>query len=211
MIVNSKRKNRIEEFIDEPHDLVEYEYDELLDSDLSLKEQKAILHELIERDPFYFDTYNTLAEIYYEERNRASGVNTLKKGYQKAIKRIVNNKGEFPKRMEWIWLENRHIIRIIDNWAYTLWEMGKTEEAIDLYRRLLKSNPNDNIGARYHILALRMGLDTDYDKQFLSHIPNYLDGHKISRWFETNSKKFPKEFNWWWKLMDERDGISGGD
>ncbi len=47
------------------------------------------------------------------------------------------------------------------------------EWKLNTYRKLLESNPNDNIGTRVHILALRMGLRTDYEVEFSSLISNF--------------------------------------
>jgi len=116
--------------------------------------------------------------------------------------RIVNKEGKWPKIMEWVWLENRHIIRVIDRWAVKLWYEGKTGEALTIFRNLLKTNPADNIGARYSILAIKMNLDPSYEAQFYATIPGFIDAHKISKWFEENSKNFPEEFDWWWKEIE---------
>ena len=70
----------------------------------------------------------------------------------------------------------------------------------------MKSNPNDNIGARQAILALRLGLRPDYESQFaLKETPEYLDAFKLNSWFHENCKKFPEEFEWWFKIVEERE------
>ena len=53
-------------------------------------------------------------------------------------------------------MENRHIIRTILIKAISLWKAGKTDYALNLFRKLLKSNPGDNTGVRNYILAIRM-------------------------------------------------------
>ncbi|MBI4029547.1 MAG: hypothetical protein HY376_04250 [Candidatus Blackburnbacteria bacterium] len=61
------------------------------------------------------------------------------------MKLIVDGKGDYPVELSWGWLENRHIIRAIGNWGRKLWEEGKSEGALDVFRRLLAANPNDNL------------------------------------------------------------------
>lgn len=202
MIVNSKRKNRIEKFFDKSHDSVVYEHNSLLDSNLSMDKIKERLKALIKEVPLYFDTYLSLAEIYNLEGNLSSAKNLIRKGYQLAIRRIVNQKGEFPKQMEWSWINNRHIIRIIDHWAYLLWCDGKEKKALKIFRNLFKSNPSDNIGARFDILAIRLGLEPDYELEFMSLLGGYIDAIELTEWFEINAKSFPEEFDWWFEIYE---------
>lgn len=73
-----------------------------------------------------------------------------------------------------------------------------------ILRKLLKSNPGDNIGARFDILAIHLGLKHDYEKKFAcGDMSGYLDAFKVCRWFDKHSKKFPEEFGWWFKAMQE--------
>jgi hypothetical protein len=71
---------------------------------------------------------------------------------------ITDKKGNWPDVLEWLWLENRHIIRAILNKTISLWKNKDVDNAIDLFRKLLKTNPMDNVGARNFILADLMGV-----------------------------------------------------
>jgi len=207
MIKNARRTKQIVEFIDKDHKVAN-EYYELLDNDLSPGQLKRSLKRLINEDPFFFDPYLILAEIFYNEGKHNQGKDLLQKAFQNAMMKIVNKEGKWPKIMEWGWLENRHIIRTLDMWATELWDDGKTEESLTILRNLLKTNPADNIGARYAILAIRMDLDSSYELQFSAVLPGYIDASKISNWFEKNSKKFPGEFDWWWKEIEQDTIVS---
>ncbi len=191
MIINPRRIKQIEEFIDKDHK-VSLKYYELLERNLSPLSLKRGLRKLIDEDPQFLDPYLDLADIFYEEEKFNQAKDLFKKAFQIAMKKIVNKEGKWPKLMEWGWLENRHIIRAIDKWAMELWWEERTDEALMLFRNLLKTNPNDNIGARYSLLAIRMNLSPLYECEFYAEIPGFLDAHKISQWFEKNSKKFPK-------------------
>jgi len=199
MIVNIKRRKQIDEFIDNPHYDVATEYDELLDSVLLKDQVIKRLNALLNKDPYYFDTYYYLAQIYSEDGNFILARKILRKGYELAVKKIVNFRGEFPKRMEWLWLENRHLIRIINNWALFLWKEGKTEDALEIFRRLIRCNPNDNIGARYNILAIRMNIDPEFESDLISADPEFIDAEIIDEWFHKNATSYPDEFFWWFK------------
>jgi len=201
MIKNARRKNQIVEFIDKDHK-VSNEYYEFIDSDLSHEQLKRSLKRLIDEDPFFFDSYLILADILYAEGRDNQAKDLLQRAFQKAMMKIVNKEGKWPKIMEWGWVENRHIIRTLDKWATELWDDGKKEDALTILRNLLKSNPADNIGARYSILAIRMNLNSSYESQFSATLPGYIDAYEISKWFEKNSKKFPEEFDWWRKEIE---------
>jgi hypothetical protein len=130
----------------------------------------------------------------------------LKDAYEKAMRGIIDKNGNWPKVMEWDWFVNRHLIRAIERWARELWFDGKTAEALEIFRNLLKTNYNDNIGARYCILAIRMGLGPGYEEQFAVE-PGFIDAEKIYKWFRKHSKKFPEEFDWWWKEVRQADRV----
>jgi len=201
MIKNVRRTNQIVEFIDKDHKVAN-EYYEFIDNGLSHEQLKRSLKRLIDEDPFFFDSYLILADIFYDEGRDNQAKDLLQRAFQKAMMKIVNKEGKWPKIMEWGWVENRHIIRTLDRWATELWDDGKKEDALTILRNLLKSNPKDNIGARYSILAVRMNLDSSYESQFSSKLPGYIDAYEISKWFEKNSKKFPEEFDWWRKEIE---------
>ncbi|TKJ22220.1 MAG: hypothetical protein CEE42_13080 [Promethearchaeota archaeon Loki_b31] len=201
MIKNARRTNQIVEFIDKDHKVAN-EYYEFIDNDLSPQQLKRNLKRLIDEDPLFFDSYLILADIFYDEGKYNQAKDLLQRAFQKAMMKIVNKEGKWPKIMEWGWVENRHIIRTLDRWATELWDDGKTEDVLTILRNLLKSNPADNIGARYGILAIRMNLDSSYELQFSAILPGYIDAYEISKWFEKNSKKFPEEFDWWRKEIE---------
>ncbi len=191
-------------FIDEFHE-VSCEYDNLLHAYPPLQQFKKRLRNLIKKDSYYFDSYLTLADILIEENQLGEARKLIKEGFDNAIKRLTCNKGRWPRILEWGYMENRHIIRILDRWGMDLWDDGNTEEALDHFRNLFKSNPSDNIGVRFNILAIRMGLDSKYERKFASTIPGFLDARKVFQWFEQNSKKFPDEFQWWWDKIKKEE------
>ncbi len=197
-------RSKQERFIDSEHPIAESYY-ELLDRNISVIKMKKELENLIEKDKTFYDPYIVLADILVKERKQKEAEILLYTAFIDAVKRISDTNGNFPKNLEWGFLENRHIIRIIDRWALELWEKDKTEEALEIFRKLLHSNPNDNIGARQSILAIRLGLKPDYEKQFSSkEMPGYLDGYKVVKWFDEQSKKFPDEFAWWFKEVEKQ-------
>ncbi|PIZ81990.1 MAG: hypothetical protein COY02_00805, partial [Parcubacteria group bacterium CG_4_10_14_0_2_um_filter_41_6] len=101
------------------------------------------------------------------------------------------------------------LMRAIDRYAYLLWEDGQTEDALEIFRHLLRANPGDNQGARHSILAILMGMGADWEDMFMITTGPAagmgLDARQLGDWFDTNAKKFPDEFDWLfaeWKKFD---------
>lgn len=158
---------------------------------------KKQLKQLIEKDPYYFESYLFLYEILQDEGNLLEAEKVLNKAYIKTLELIKDKDGNWPDLLEWGWIENRHIIKVILNKAISLWINKKNNDALDLFRKLLKTNPNDNIGVRFYILAIRMNLDfKNFEKRFNKGGFYNMD---LSNWFHKNYKKFPDEFDWWEK------------
>lgn len=190
------------EFYDKrDHSKVIGKYYDLMDKydGTNAKSIKNQLIRLIQKDPYFLDSYLLLYEILRDEEAFEEAEKILDEAYKKAMELITDKNGKWPDILEWGWLENRHIIRTILNKAISLWESNHIDEALNLFRNLLKTNPNDNIGARYYILAIRMNMSLEkFEKRFDR--GGYYD-NELPQWFERNYKKFPDEFGWWEKAI----------
>ncbi len=159
------------------------------------------LKKLIQDDPDYLDPYLLLFEIFQEQGNLSECIKILDSAYERALQIITDKDGNWPDILEWGWLENRPIISTFLNKALFFWIENKTTEALQLLRKLLKTNPGDNIGARNFILAIRMGMDFErFQKKFDK--GGFYD-NTLTNWFYKNYKKFPDEFDWWDKAIEE--------
>lgn len=189
------------EFIDTEH-FIEPQYDEFMDN-LPDNMEKAIkrLKYFIQKDPYFFEPYLSLYELYYQNNMRKKAQEILDQGYKKAVEYIKDEKGNLPKKLRWGFLTNRHIIRILHNKALVLWNQRKTNESLELLRTILKLNPLDNSGVRYYILAIRMNMTfAEFQKRFDK--DGFYDS-SIDEWFDSNYKSFPDEFDWWEKETQE--------
>ena len=196
-IANLKRADSPNEFIDKDRNVM-YEYYNLLDSDLTEAKLAKSMLKLILKDPDFLDSYIVSADILLRSNKIRSGLKLIEEAYERALRLIVDENGKWPKRMSWGFLENRHIMRAIERYAHISWEENNPELALEIYRRLLRVNINDNQGVRYAILALRMGLGPDWDFKFMvkkGHMAGLIDAMQIDNWFNENSKNFPEEFN----------------
>jgi len=190
----------MEEFIDSDHTVSET-FDLLIDIELKdttwmIKKLEALIRE----DPNYFDPYVYLHNLYLEHKNYIECEKIILQGFKRALKLILNNDKQWPARLKWTFIENRHIIRLLETVGIWFWRKKECEKALKLFRKLLKSNPEDNIGARYYILALRMHVDYDNFNECLDR-GGFFDS-EIDEWFNKDYKKFPDEFEWWIKKIE---------
>ena len=190
------------EYIDKDRSKVRRIYYDILEiiDDLDRKVVEEELRKLIEIDADFLDPYLILYGIYRENGEQIEAEKILDDAYNRAIKIITDKNGNWPDILEWSWLENRHIIRTILNKAISLWDNENTYETLDLLRKLLKTNPYDNIGARNYILAIRLGMTLEeFENRFDR--GGYYDS-ELSDWFDENYNKFPDEFKWWKKKVE---------
>ncbi len=152
----------------------------------------SALKKLIKEDPFFLDSYNLLLEVYDDLGDSTNYTSVVVEAGKKGLDLILDKKGDWPSLLEWGFLENRHIIRAILNLGMYFWQKGEDGEALDIFRNLLRSNLNDNIGARDFILAIRSGMSYQkFHKKFDK--GGYFD-NDLTEWFAQESKKFPDEF-----------------
>jgi tetratricopeptide (TPR) repeat protein len=195
---------KTKEFIDKDHKVMDAYYDLCESYDGSnAKRIKRELRKLIEQDPDFLDTSVMLFSILHDEGKLEEAESVLDQAFQRAIKRITDKNGQWPDELRWGCLENRHIIRTIVNKGISLWIENKNREALDLFRKLLKTNPNDNPGVRDFILGIRMGMSyREFEKKFDR--GGFYDS-ELDVWFERNRGKFPEEFDWWEKAIEEEE------
>lgn len=198
------RKKSQKEFVDKNHPVISeyYGYLEKMErGEETYEEISKRMKRLIKKDPDFLDSYLTLYEIYMEIESYSQAHEVLDKAFKRAVDMITDKEGNWPEKLEWGWLENRHIIRTILNKALFYWNRDDTNNALYLLRKLLRSNPGDNIGARDFILAIRMGMGyREFEKRF--NRGGYYDS-ELTDWFEKNYKKFSDEFGWWEKGIEE--------
>ena len=183
-------------FVDIDHP-IQYDYDEIIEM-RDIVSNTAVVFELkalIEEDPFYFDPYLTLAGILESEGNLLEALHLRELAYELALDTILDEDNKWPDTLDWVFIENRHIIRALFNMVDIYWQNNQAQKALDLLRNLLRVNPLDNIEARYNILAIRMGLSFQEFQKLTDRNEN--GGFDIGEWFESNKNQFPEDFDWW--------------
>jgi tetratricopeptide (TPR) repeat protein len=183
-------------FVDIDHP-IQYDYDEIIEM-RDIVSNTAVVFELkalIEEDPFYFDPYLTLAGILESEGNLLEALHLRELAYELALDTILDEDNKWPDTLDWVFIENRHIIRALFNMVDIYWQNNQAQKALYLLRNLLRVNPLDNIEARYNILAIRMGLSFQEFQKLTDRNEN--GGFDIGEWFESNKNQFPEDFDWW--------------
>ncbi len=98
------------------------------------------------------DAYVLLAEE--EADNIARALELYKKGMEAGERALGKDYFEKYEGHFWGLLETRPYMRAREGYARFLAQIGRTEEAIEHYRDMLRLNPADNQGNRYALLAL---------------------------------------------------------
>ena len=194
------------EFIDGYH-AIEKKYYEIMDGYTGKNVNNVIsrLKKLIPKDPDFFETYNSLQDLLSMIGKKDEANILIKQASERALKKIADQQGNWPDRLEWVYLENRHIIRALFNQALLLWKEGTIDSALDFFRKLLRSNPNDNLGVRYFILAIRKNMKfTEFDERFNK---KGFYTNEIDHWFYNNYLLFPEDFEWWEKEIEDEDDL----
>lgn len=191
-------------FVDVDRFVMEYYYDMMEDSDGELHSGMIKeLNRLISLEPDFLDPYLDLSYIYTQDGELDKSNDLIEIAYKRAINIITRRTGEWPDKLLWGVLRNRHIIRSLYAKSELLWKSNKPSRALIILRKLFKSNPNDNIGTRYYILAILM--KTTY-LNYLKRFEVDEDSHiYLEKWFKRNMNKFPNDFMWWqqWKAEME--------
>lgn len=91
------------------------------------------------------------------------------------------------KEMEghfWGVLETRPYMRAREGYAYVLWHLGQVDKVITHFQDMLRLNPNDNQGVRYHLLQLYQ--ETGDDEALGTLIKQYKTEYSAN-WFYTEA------------------------
>ncbi len=162
----------------------------LLNKDINrLKEE---IRKLIEEDPYYLEPYVMLNEIYEIEGDLKKAEEVLEEAYRRAMD-LITKDGKIPDRLLWKHPTNRHIIKAILSTGIFYWEIGELEKALEIFRLLYRMDPFDEVGVRYYILAILMGMSFPEFEQVFSREGEY-DYEDLERWFEKHAPDFPEEF-----------------
>jgi hypothetical protein len=189
------------EFIDRPHQ-ISPEFDEFFDT-IGEKEiddaGRDKLRAFINQDPDCFGPYLLLASYYLDQDDEDACKDIIEAGYDRAMKRILDDTGRWPDRMEISHDENMHIQAMLSARGQWLWANNQTGAALDLFRNLLRVDPHGDLEPGLYILAIRIGYTFDAFGEEFGEDPGLSDD--AAEWFAEHSIDFPDEF--WDELFEE--------
>lgn len=201
-----KRNPEPGEFIDDDHDVMD-DYYRLMDglerSGLTPAVEQGF-RKLIQRDPDFFDSYTVLADLLGEQGRNEDATRLLKTSYERAVRRLTAPDGEWPRKLEWQWLENRHLMRSLYAWANRAWKHGEIDDAIEIFRHLLQGDPRDSLAVRFPILGIRMNMSPE-EFNLMYDDPNPVP---IQFWFDKHAPEYPHEFSGWFDALEAAEGES---
>lgn len=119
-----------------------------------IKEALRLLNIALKINNDYVQTHIGFVCAYDAIGDQKKKGEAIKTAYGKTLKKF----SKWPKQMEWGYIKNRAYLRAIQYMGNLYWDKGENEKAAELFRLLLKLNPNDNQGVRYEIAALYAGL-----------------------------------------------------
>lgn len=117
------------------------------------KTAEKLLIQAREIDPEYVQTYIGFVSVYSTSGKNEKASQNIKIAFEKTQKLFPT----WPRKLSWLDLEKRAYLRAIQYRADLYVETGDKEKAIELYRLILKFNPNDNQGVRYILAGLYAG------------------------------------------------------
>jgi len=191
-------------FVDADRFEITEQYWAFLESEVADDPQQSIaaLKKIIKKDPDYYDPYISLYEYYMDVQDTKNAVDILQKGYERVMKRLAPH-DIFPEELLWGYMENRHIIRLLFNVATMYWAIGKTLNALSIFLQLLRSNPQDNIGARYAAVALLEGYRTYEHFEMEFEKDGTLDIVQLMTWFDAKVLKHQEFLGCWLAFSDD--------
>lgn len=157
----------------------------------------AGLRQLIAQDPDFYDSYSALGELLGGDEGRE----LFRDACTRALGRIRSN--TFIRHVPWGYLENRHLLRAILNEALECWDDQSLENAVFLLKTLLELCPDDNVGARQYLLAIREGMTfVSFEERFMDPSGLGYTAGKLHHWFGSKSQAYPDDFAEWQKYVD---------
>lgn len=142
----------------------------------------TLAHQALATSPDCADAYVLLAE------EEADTVGRALEYYRQGVEAGQRALGEdyFSEAVGHFWglLETRPYMRALSGQANMLWQLRRHEEAIAIFREMLRLNPGDNQGVRYSLLQLLVELNRGDEARAL--IAQYADEYSAA-WLYTQA------------------------
>ena len=135
-IAYDSNREKAEDALDQGIDLLEQGNEE---------EAGRYFFQSIEIDPSYADGYTHLGNIAWRKGDWKQAESL----YHRAVEEAEPEVKDITKGSFWSNLETRPYMRGMHGLGLTAWKQNSFEDAIEIFKRMLELNPNDNQGVRY--------------------------------------------------------------
>jgi tetratricopeptide (TPR) repeat protein len=120
-------------------------------------EAEAYYRETLQVDPDHADAWVHLGNRRFEEDRVAEALSLYRRGQVAAETRTIGDPARYPHPF-WGDVDSRPFMRALHGRGLCLWRLGRTDEARQVFVRMLELNPNDNQGARFLLADRDEGL-----------------------------------------------------
>ena len=163
--------------------------------------------ELLDEDPDFLEPYLHTFKEAMAIGDEEEAYDILDLAANRALDLILDKDGRWPDSLLWGFLENRHIIRTLITAGEEAWALGDGSKALGLLEKILRSNPNDNPGVRYYILAIKEGMTRRRFTRKFDKGGYYDDDVEV--WFREAVKNHEDDFAWWFEAIKEEPAEPG--
>ncbi len=158
------------------------------------KSAERMLLKAKEMDSDYVQTYIGLVNVYRRPKDRNRAIENIKTVFEKTLKRFP----KWPTRLEWGDIDTRAYLRAIQYRADLYADENDKEKSSELYRLLLKLNPNDNQGVRYLLAGLYAGINGETINKMFDEGNEKQNWNKLEILVDVQNKKY----KFWKKKKD---------
>lgn len=113
------------------------------------EDAERMLHAVVAECPHHIDALHHLSLLYSGQGREREAYIYCQAAVGIGLHALPQKFSWKTARMEWAWLENRPFMRAYHNLGMWNLDNARLDEAIEIFRRLLSVNPNDNQGVRY--------------------------------------------------------------
>jgi tetratricopeptide (TPR) repeat protein len=118
---------------------------------------EAYYKEALQFDPGHADAWVHIGNRRFEEDRVAEALTLYERGQAAAEARTIGDPARYPG-LFWLDVDSRPFMRALHGRGLCLWRLGRTDEARQVFARMLELNPHDNQGVRFLLYDLDEGL-----------------------------------------------------
>ena len=132
-----------------------------------------MLQSIVAECPHHIDALHHLSLIYRAQGRETEAYICWQAAVGIGLHALPQKFSWKTARLEWPWLENRPFLRAYHSLGVWNLDNARHDEAIEIFRRLLSVNPNDNQGVRY--LLPHCWFEKNAPAKIVTHCRKYRD------------------------------------